>query len=186
MEPVHPAAESFCRRLAGNRDDGDDLYQEALLAALSKFGTLRDEGAFKPWLYRIAINTHKNLFGRGWFRKRIRLDDLTEEPVSNENMTSEYLMRHTLQIALSALDTYERALIVLYELEGWTISDLAKLDDSPEGTLKARLWRARQKMRKALISVNNRSLDGPPIPSNEKNKTREDGYELPESSATAE
>ena len=177
LEPIHPKAESFCRRLAGNRDDGDDLYQEALLAALAKFGTLRDEGAFKPWLYRIAINTHKNRFGRGWWRKHVRLDDLAEEPQSNEDLSSDHSRKRCLQIALSALDTNERALIVLYELEGWSIGELAKLYARPEGTIKARLWRARQKMRKALI---------PLTPQNDKNKTREDGYELPESKATAE
>ncbi len=186
LEPLHPKAESFCRRLAGNRDDGDDLYQEAVLTALAKFGTLRDEGAFKPWLYRIAINTHKNRFGRGWWQKRVRLDELAEEPQSKEDLASEQSQKRCLQVALSALKADERALVVLHELEGWPIGELGKLYATPEGTIKARLWRARQKMRKAIMPI---------IPPNDGSKTRsdnglapdkEDGYELPESTATAE
>lgn len=177
LEPIHPKAESFCRRLAGNHDDGDDLYQEAILKALSGLNSLRDESSFKTWFYRIAINTHKNRFGRGWNRRRVGFDELDVEPQSPEDLPTECFRKRCLQIALSALDTDERALIVLHELEGWPIDELGKLYKAPEGTIKARLWRARQKMRKALI---------PLIPQDERDNTREDRYELPESTATAE
>jgi DNA-directed RNA polymerase specialized sigma24 family protein len=52
LEAEHAKAEAFCRKLAGNREDGDDLYQDALLAAMRKFRTLRDPKAFRPWQRR--------------------------------------------------------------------------------------------------------------------------------------
>ena len=44
LEPLHPKAESFCRRVAANFEDGNDLYQEAVLQAMRKFAGLRDTG----------------------------------------------------------------------------------------------------------------------------------------------
>ncbi len=180
LEPIHSKAEGFCRRLAGNRDDGDDLYQEAILAALAKFGTLRDESAFKAWFYRIVVNGHKNHRRLPWWRRVIEQIGQGDNDIGDHQShdpSEKYAARRYLEIALSALKSNERALIVLYELEGWPVADLAELFGSPDGTIKARLSRARQKMRKALI---------PLVPQDEKNKRREDGYELPESSATAE
>ncbi len=177
MEPIHSRAENFSRHLAGNRDDGDDLYHEAILAALAKFGSLRDDSAFKAWFYRIVVNGHKNRRRLPWWRKVIGLGDYETVNHPAHDPSAEYAARRHLETALSALKTNERALIVLYELEGWPVRELANLFGSPDGTIKARLSRARHKMRKALI---------PLIPQNEKDKRREDGYELPESSANAE
>jgi RNA polymerase sigma-70 factor (ECF subfamily) len=172
LEPIHGQAENFGRRLVGNRDDGDDLYQEAVLSALAKFETLRDEDAFKRWFYRILINVHKNRRRLPWLRKAVGWGESVSEPTRDPS--PEYDARRHLNIAFSALRLDDRALVVLYELEGWSIRELAALYGSPEGTIKARLWRARHKMRKALIP-------------HERIKTeREDGYELPESSAEVE
>ena len=61
VEPEHLKARAFCRKLAGNREDGDDLYQESLVRALSGFNGLRKSSSFRPWLYRIIINTFKSI-----------------------------------------------------------------------------------------------------------------------------
>src|SRR5690348_12966601 len=60
IEPVHDRALAFARCLCRSRADGDDLYQEALLRALGKLAGLRDDGAFRSWLYRIVITVHRN------------------------------------------------------------------------------------------------------------------------------
>jgi RNA polymerase sigma-70 factor (ECF subfamily) len=177
LEPIHGKVECFCRRLAGNRDDGDDLYQESILTALAKLKTLRDYAAFKSWFFRIVINRHKNSRRSSWWRKISGSDgqEDSEQPVYDPS--HKYTARRHLGIALSALGSKERALIVLHELEGWPIGELAGLFGLPEGTIKARLSRARQKMRNALIRFDPQAIN---------DLKREDGYELPESSATAE
>ena len=61
-----------------------------------------------------------------------------------------YTARRWLERAMAALKPDERALIVLFELEGWSIAELAALQRRPVGTIKARLARARNKMRQAI------------------------------------
>ena len=52
------------------RDDGDDLYQDALVSALGAFEQLRDQASFRPWLYRIIVNQFRNRMRSSWFRRR--------------------------------------------------------------------------------------------------------------------
>jgi RNA polymerase sigma-70 factor (ECF subfamily) len=150
LEPFHPEAESFCRRLTGNREDGDDLYQDSLLAALRKIATLRDPEAFRPWLYRIIVNRFRNRYREPWWKHVIPLTpELTETRTENDP-SMDYDRRRMLEGALRALSPIERATVILFEIEGWSITELADLYRKPDGTIKSRLSRARSKMRKAL------------------------------------
>ena len=59
-EIEHDRARAFCRKLIGNREDGDDLYSDVLVAGLKNFKQLKSEASFRPWLYRIIVNQFKN------------------------------------------------------------------------------------------------------------------------------
>lgn len=152
LEPEHPRAEAFCRKLAGNRDDGDDLYQEALLAALGRVGSLRKETSFRPWLYRIIVNRYRNLNRSPWWRRRTELTDDLVESGTGHDPSESLTARRWLRRGFEALSADERALVTLFELEGWTIPELSRLYGRPEGTLKARLSRARRKMRDRITA----------------------------------
>ena len=147
METEHPKAEAFCRRLAGNRADGDDLYQDSLLTALNKFKDLREIASFKPWLYRIIVNTFSSRLRRPWWKKRITLTTEISDNLEGDNPTGVYRAQQLIRLAMGSLNSDERALITLFELEGWTIQELAELHGDPEGTIKSRLSRVREKMR---------------------------------------
>ena len=174
---MHPQAESFCRKLAENRLDGDDLYQEAVLSAMIHIGSLRTEESFKPWLFRIILNRFKNRSRRDWWRRHLSLSEMKPHEEPSHDPHSGLDSKRYLELAMSHLKTNERALVVLFELEGWPLRELAALLGEPEGTIKARLSRARTKMRKALMSIK---------PPNAKQNRTEDRYELPESTASSE
>ena len=150
LEPEHPAAEAFCRRLTGSRDEGDDLYQDALVRAIEKFTSLRDQRAFRPWLYRIMINTYRNRYRQPWWRRRQELAEPMFEAARVDNPSHRYDARRWLRRAFRALTPAQRALVILHEIEGWSTGDLAQLCQRPDGTVKARLSRARRLMRRAL------------------------------------
>lgn len=150
LEPVHPMAASFCLKLAGNRDDGEDLYQDSILAALARFDTLRDESAFRPWLFRIVVNRFKNRSRLNWWRGRTPLSAQIVESIGGDNPGDRYEARRQLGHLLAALTPEDRALVVLREIEGWSVEELADMLRKPEGTIKTRIYRARSKMRKAL------------------------------------
>ena len=69
LEPEYRRALLFCRKLMGDRDKGDDLFQDSLVTACTRFGDLRDPGAFRPWLYRVMISTFQSSVRRPWWRR---------------------------------------------------------------------------------------------------------------------
>lgn len=177
LEPEHKQAERFCRKLCGSRDDGDDLYQEALLAAYQGIESLRHKLAFKSWFYRIIITRHRNLVRQPWWKRRTTLT-ARHSDIKNFDPSGQFDSRRWLNRALGALKTEERALILLFEVEGWSVTELAGLLKKPEGTIKARLSRSRKKMRKAIIAY---------LPDrNKKSQTSEAGYALSKSTAINE
>ncbi len=177
LEPEHKQAEGFCRKLCGSKDDGDDLYQEALLAAYQGIESLRDKLAFKSWLYRIIITRHRNMVRQPWWKRRTTLTTKQADTKSFDP-SEQFSSRRWLKRAFEAIKTEERALIVLFEIEGWTVTELAGLLNKPQGTIKARLSRSRKKMRKAIIVY---------LPDRDKkSQTSEAGYALSKSTAIIE
>ena len=156
-EPEHLRARAYCRKLMGNREDGDDLYQDALVTALSRFESLRDHDAFRAWLYRIVINTFKNRLRRPWYRRWLPLTVEIEDRAGGEDPAERHAARRILRRAFRALTPAERALVTLFELEGWSIAELAALHGANEGAIKVRLSRSRRKMRAVLIKLNSNS-----------------------------
>ncbi|MEW5702815.1 MAG: RNA polymerase sigma factor [Candidatus Zixiibacteriota bacterium] len=69
LEPVHQSATRFCLRLCTTRADAEDLYHDALLAAWHGLPGLKDDGRFRPWLFRIIVNTFRNRERRKRWRR---------------------------------------------------------------------------------------------------------------------
>lgn len=151
LEIEHPGAERFCRRIGGGSFDGDDLYHDALLAAWRKFETLRNTESFRPWLYRIIVNEFKSRFRRT--QRRLNRDFAATDPDVENVHDPEATMtaRRWLQRAFAILSSQDKALVTLFELEGWSIAELAEMMGRPEGTVKSRLSRSRRRMRKEIL-----------------------------------
>ncbi|RKX24125.1 MAG: hypothetical protein DRP46_13715 [Candidatus Zixiibacteriota bacterium] len=150
LEPVHAQAEAYCRRLTGCRDDGDDLYQESLLTAMRKFGTIREMSSFRSWLFRIIVNSFKNRNKQPWWRRRTEMAPESIEVESGGDPRGQLDSTRWLERAMAALSAEDRAMIVLFEIEGYPVAELASIFGKPEGTIKARLFRARKKMRERI------------------------------------
>ncbi len=150
VEPEHLKVRAFCRKLSGDRHDGDDLYQDALVSALTGFGSLKNEEAFRSWLYRIVINRYKNRYRRPFWKRFVPLTNEISESVAGKNEAVLHGARRRLEIAFGAISPEEKGLITLFELQGWSISELALMTDKTEGNVKVKLSRIRKKMREAL------------------------------------
>lgn len=147
LEPVHASAAAFCRKLTGDRDEGDDLYQEGLLVAWRRFGTLREQPAFRTWLYRILVNRYKNRCRSAWWRRHRPLTRERAEITPGSDPRVDHEARRQLRRLLKLLTPRDRALVILHEIDGWTVAELARTLKMPEGTVKTRLYRARRRMR---------------------------------------
>ena len=150
LEPEHLRVRAFCRSLAGNRENGDDLCQEALVQAFRRFGSLKDRASFRPWLYRIAVNRFKNSCRRPLWQRFVPLDDSQEAQSYGGDPTGTYGARRLLERAFTKISAPDRALITLYEMEGWSVAELAVLNGKSEQATKVRLFRIRRKMRDTL------------------------------------
>ena len=160
LEPEYIGAMMFCRKLMADRDIGDDLYQDALVNAYMKFGSLRENSSFKPWLYRIIMNTFKSKT-RLKFSKLFRsIDQVQGLDLISKDPTDQYTAQRWLKYSFEFLTSKEKGLIVLYELEEWNIREIAELFNKSESSIKQHLFRIRNKMKKCLMSkmVNSKSL----------------------------
>jgi RNA polymerase sigma-70 factor (ECF subfamily) len=138
-----------------------DVTQDAFLKAYRALGGFRGESAFYTWLYRIAVNTVKNhLVSQG---RRPPGDDvdadvaeqmdlgarLRENATPEGHLLSDEIAR-TVQQALDALPEDLRTAIVLRELEGMSYEEIANAMDCPIGTVRSRIFRAREAIDKRL------------------------------------
>jgi len=158
IEPIHDQALAFALCLCRSRADGDDLFQEALLRALTKLDALRDEAAFRPWLYRIVITVHRNRCRRSFWRRLLPLGDA--EPGDARSSPAGALDYRTTdwspdaagateraRAALAVLPAVQREAIVLFEIEGWQVDEIAALHGVSPSAVKSRLARGRARLR---------------------------------------
>lgn len=138
-----------------------DVTQEAFIKAYRALPNFRGESAFYTWLYRIAINTAKNyLVAMG---RRPPGDDVEAETA--EQMDVGYLLKETgtpenhvlseeimvtVQRAIDDLPEDLRTAIILRELEGMSYEEIANAMSCPVGTVRSRIFRAREAIDKSL------------------------------------
>ncbi|HEY5925848.1 MAG TPA: RNA polymerase sigma factor [Kofleriaceae bacterium] len=144
LEPLHDRAQAFARSLARSRADGDDLFQEALVRALDKVDALREDRAFRGWLYRVIVSVHRNRYRRGFWQ---RLLPLTNEPASDDATEANLGASQRARLALASLPHEQREAIVLHDIEGWRIEEIAELEGASVSAIKSRLSRGRERLR---------------------------------------
>ncbi|MFO8045943.1 MAG: RNA polymerase sigma factor RpoE [Halomonas sp.] len=142
-------------RYVHDHSEVQDVAQEAFIKAYRALGKFRSESAFYTWMYRIAINTAKNhLVSRGRRPPGSDLDIADAEIVDHsgrlaDSETPEAAMaRDQLEAAVfEAIDNLPddlRTAITLRELEGLSYEDIAQIMHCPVGTVRSRIFRARE------------------------------------------
>ena len=141
-------------RYVHDADEARDVAQEAFIKAYRAIGRFRGDSAFYTWLYRIAINTAKNyLVASGRRPPRSDIDAQDAEQYEGATGLKEYgtperlLMRDEIQAAIAeaidALPDDLRTAITLRELEGLSYEEIAQTMECPIGTVRSRIFRAR-------------------------------------------
>jgi RNA polymerase sigma-70 factor, ECF subfamily len=148
LAPHHDRARSTARRLCRSAADGDDLFHEAVLRALDRVDELRDEARFRPWFYAVMLSVHRARARRTFWRSLLPLDALTGEVASPGADYGAFEGADRMAKALATLSPRARETIVLFELEGFTLDEIAALQGESIGTLKSRLSRARERLRR--------------------------------------
>lgn len=145
------------------RDPSDalDVAQEAFLKAYRAIPKFRGESAFYTWLYRIAINTAKNYLVMMSRRpaeiefeaadgEASELESILKDPATPENLLLTEEIRKTIVEAIEALPEDLRTAINLREVEGLSYEEIAQVMSCPIGTVRSRIFRAREAIDKRL------------------------------------
>lgn len=142
-------------RFVRDRDDAMDVAQEAFIKAYRALGNFRGDSAFYTWLYRIAINTAKNHLtaaGRrppeadltGADGEEIALDELQRDNETPEKLLMVQEMKQTIFATIDGLPEELRTAILLREMDGLSYEEIATAMDCPVGTVRSRIFRARE------------------------------------------
>jgi RNA polymerase sigma-70 factor (ECF subfamily) len=149
-------------RFVRNQSDAQDVTQEAFIKAYRAMPNFRGESAFYTWLYRIAVNTAKNWLAVQASRRPTEMDyDISEmEQIDEGNAlkdlgTPEHLLltkeiQDTIIRAIEGLPEDLRMAITLRELEGLSYEEIAEVMGCPIGTVRSRIFRAREAIDKLL------------------------------------
>jgi RNA polymerase sigma-70 factor, ECF subfamily len=148
-------------RFVNDAAEAEDVAQEAFIKAYRALPSFRGDSAFYTWLYRIAINTAKNtlvsnrrrpvdfdldLQDPDQYERQARLKD--EDTPEGVMLTEE--IREVVERAMEQLPEDLRTAIVLRELEGLSYEEIAEAMDCPVGTVRSRIFRAREAIDKKL------------------------------------
>lgn len=143
---------AYLSRLTGSRDRGEDLGQETFLRTYRFASRYREEGHFKAYLFRIATNLARSE-ARSERRRRLFLPffrgiDSIEPSISCEMLQGE--ADALVAQAIANLPMRLREPVVLHEIEDWPYTEIARALGCREGTVKSRIHRGRQALRRAL------------------------------------
>lgn len=154
-------------RITEDTKEAEDLMQETFLSALKAVQKFRGEADLKTWLFRIAINKSKNRF-RWWKRRKrektVSLDapigesetPLSETFSSDFNTPEENILQKerekVLVKALNSLPEIFREAVILCDIEGLSYEEIAATLEINLGTVKSRIARGREELRKKLES----------------------------------
>ncbi len=154
-------------RLTENVEEARDLTQETFLRAFQSIGHFRGESDLRTWIYRIAINQARNRWR--WWRRRRRdatvsidepeigggrlglvatLKSTTAKDPEQDTLASE--RERALRKALTNLKRVYREAVILRDIEGFAYEEIATALDISVGTVKSRLARGRQELRRKL------------------------------------
>ena len=142
-------------RYVRDRREVEDVTQEAMIKAYRAIGGFRGESAFYTWLYRIAVNTAKNYLesqGRRPPSSDVEIEgaelaesggELRDQATPEHQMLTDEIAA-TVQRVIETLPPDLRTAVTLREIDGLSYEEIAEVMDCPIGTVRSRIFRARE------------------------------------------
>jgi RNA polymerase sigma-70 factor (ECF subfamily) len=143
-------------RLVRNQDDARDIAQETFLRLYRHLSRIRPDRDLAPWLYRVTVNIGLTVLRRRRRKPETRLDvgvataGAFVDPPEQERRTEAADARRVVASLLDQLTEKERAAVVLRDLEGLGVGEVAAALGCRRGTVRSHLSRGRLKLRKAI------------------------------------
>ena len=132
-----------------NKYDADDIHQEVFVQYISHYPKLESEEHKKAWLIRVTVNTCKNWWKSAWQRKVCGMLE-RQEVLESEEAILQWEMRYPIMEQVRNLPQKYKAVIHLFYYEEMSIKEIAEVLELKESNVRARLTRARQKLKEVL------------------------------------
>lgn len=153
-------------RYLGNREDAMDASQEVFLRVFRFLPGFQEESGFSTWIYRIGVNVCKDMLVKRNKRNELSLelpddeDDYRTVEVADERYDPQAIveqsdLRESLASAIAELPQQQREMIVLRDIQGLSYEEIGQVLCLESGTVKSRLSRARENLRKKLLQSGN-------------------------------
>ena len=171
VEKYHKKLYRLLSRMVRDQSEIEDIVQDSFIKAYRAINNFRGDSAFYTWLYRISVNTAKNhlmaLGRRPKAMNEVELEDIENFDDAGDLRTYETpeSVMMTKEIAATVNDTIEnlpeelRSAITLREMDGLSYEEIAEIMDCPIGTVRSRIFRARESIAeklKPLIETSNK------------------------------
>jgi RNA polymerase sigma-70 factor (ECF subfamily) len=152
---------NLCRHMLGNAHDAEDAAQDTFIKAYQNLNNFKPNASFYTWLYRIAVNTCLDYKKRPFFESIFKHSAETEESFqerasgepSPEKLYENKLLGVALYKSLARLSPKLRAAIILKEIEGLSYEEVAEVLDVSSGTVKSRISRAREELKRLMKEI---------------------------------
>ena len=146
LEPIHERARLSARRLSGSPAEGDDLFQEAVVRAFEELPALRQPERFAAWFYAVLLSLHRNRWRRGFWRRFPSLDAVPEP--EHKGTDADWEQADRMSRALGTLPAVQRQAIVLHDVEGYSMEEIAGMQGVTLSAVKTRVVRGRERLRR--------------------------------------
>lgn len=149
----------FVYRYLGDAEEAKDVCQEAFVRAYTHLDGFRGQSKFSSWLYQIALNLCRSKLRKKQRRPTVSIDEREEEnplyALPDEGATPaeqalEGERAMAVREALAELPEHQRTVIILKEYHGLKFREIAEILDTPESTVKSRLYHGLDKLARAL------------------------------------
>ena len=150
----HKQLNAYCIAISNNNDDAKDLMSNAVEIAYIKFTSLKEKEKFKYFLFGIASNLVNNE-RRKMASKLFFNTDILEYKTNISDNADASIDIYYLKKALASLSNIVRDAVVLFELQGFSIKEISQIQNANENTIKTRISRGREQLKKILNPQNN-------------------------------
>ena len=150
---------NFVYRYLGDAEEAKDITQESFVRAYSHIEGFRGQSKFSSWLYQIALNLCRSKLRRSMAHPTVSIDDREEDnplwalPDNRATPVEHSLEREravAVREALTQLPEAQRTVIILKEYNGLKFREIADILDTPESTVKSRLYHGLENLAQAL------------------------------------
>ena len=153
---------SLAYNMTSNKEDAEDMVQDVFVKAFSALKNFQGTSSFYTWIYRIAINRTINFLKKRKRKQALSLNDVDEgverdpayvelsareSPVRDASLAE---LQEKLNKALLTLSEKHRTVVVLHDIQGMPHDEIARMTGCSEGTVRSRLFYARQQLQGEL------------------------------------